>query len=144
MNAKVKFVAVGLANTAFSTIVFFVIDKMINSDGRSPVAADVALVLSLLLATPFAYFMQRRFVFVTGQPATWPEFGRFATVASGMYALNLIALPILVFLLNHLHHGSFHLVGMDLPNSFIGQMVVTLIVACLSWTSHSRFSFKAR
>lgn len=142
-RSKITFLAIGGINTLFSTMCFYVLDYLINPSGaKNPFIDDVALALSLLLATPFSYVMQRRFVFRPQEAAGVREFLRFASVSGSMYAINLFVLPLLTWLFNHLHHGRSVLAGVYVSNAVVAQVIITFSVAVMSWFSHSRFSFK--
>ncbi|WP_026604247.1 GtrA family protein [Methylomonas sp. MO1] len=122
-NEKIRYLFVGLYNTAFGYGFFAVIWFFLHHD----LHYVGLLIISHFVSVINAYLGYRIYVFrVKGR---WlKEFFRFNMVYLGAFGFNLIALPLLVERLN-LH-------------TLIAQAIIVSITVISSYILHRRFSFK--
>lgn len=129
-DVKVKFVLVGIWNTIFGYIVFFVLDTVFeNLFIKRYFAYMLAMVLGQIIATINAFIFHKYITFksnVRGKGIIF-EFLRFCLTYVFTFTLSLILLPFFVELIN--------------VHPRISAAMVILICSLISYVGHSRFSF---
>ena len=130
-RVKVKFVLVGIWNTIFGYVIFFLLDTFLeNLFTKRYFAYMSAIVLGQIIATINAFIFHKYITFrskVRGKGIFF-EFLRFCLTYVFTFTLSLILLPFFVEIF-------------DLHPRISGAMVI-LICTVISYIGHSRFSFK--
>lgn len=121
-SEKLRFLLVGGVNTVIGYVCFLISFALI-ARWVGPVGV---LVAGYLVALPIAFFNQRFFVFRSQGPLL-REFGRFLVANSTIFAVNLVALPIFVGLLQR--------------DPRLVQAAFVVISAIASYFAHKYFSF---
>lgn len=129
-DVKVKFVLVGIWNTIFGYIVFFVLDTVFeNLFIKRYFAYMLAMILGQIIATSNAFIFHKYITFksnIRGKGIIF-EFLRFCLTYVVTFTLSLILLPFFVELIN--------------VHPRISAAIVMLICSVISYFGHSRFSF---
>jgi len=132
LKLKVRFVMVGIWNTIFGYMVFFILDTILEDIFTKRYFSYMsAMVLGQIIATINAFIFHRYVTFkseVKGKGII-PEFFRFCMTYVFTFSLGLVLLPFFVEIV-HLH-----------PR--IAAAIVILICTLISYVGHSRFSFKS-
>jgi putative flippase GtrA len=132
-RTKIKFVVVGVWNTAFGYLVFVGLDHVFSYIfSKRYLAYMSAAVLANILAITNAYIFHKYITFqsqVRGK-GIFLEFARFASTYLFSAILGLILLPFLVEVLG-------------LAPKISGAMLIPLTIV-VSYLGHSRYSFKHR
>ena len=123
---KLRFLAVGLFNTAFGVAIF---PLLMWGLGRFHLHYMAVLVIAQVLGTLVGFTTQKTFVFRT-RGHYFREFIRFSTYYVGTYAVNWLVLPVLV--------EGFHV------NPLVAQPGFVVFVVFTSYFWHSRFTFGGR
>ena len=130
-NTKVRFVLVGIWNTIFGYLVFFLLDSLFtNLFTKRYFAYMLAMILSQIIATINAFIFHKNITFkskVKGKGIII-EFLRFCLTYVVTFCLSLILLPF------------FAEIFKIQPK--ISAAIVILICTVISYVGHSRFSFK--
>lgn len=121
-NEKVRFVFIGGWNTVVSYLIFVAIHILF---GRR-LGTEMTVVLSYAIALPLAFILQRYFVF-TVKDRILRQFARFTLANSIIFALNLIFLPVLVFITK--------------ASPLLMQAVFVATSAVVSYFAHKYYSF---
>jgi len=129
---RVAFLLVGAVNTGVGFLLFVLfsltVGHAIEGGAGKEVASVVTLVCAHVVATLIAFILHRYVVFrVRGH--FWLDFARFQTVYLVTFAINLVALPLLV--LAGLHR-------------IVAQLIITVVTVVVSWFGHKYFSFRRR
>ena len=129
-EVKVKFILVGIWNTIFGYMVFFILDTILEDIFTKRYFAYMsAMVLGQIIATINAFIFHKYVTFkseVKGRRIV-TEFFRFCLTYVFTFSLSLILLPLFVEKI-HIH-----------PR--IAAAIVILICTLISYVGHSRFSF---
>lgn len=132
-NTKVRFVLVGIWNTIFGYLIFFVLDSLfINLFTKRYFAYMSAMILGQIIATINAFIFHKHITFkskVKGKGIII-EFLRFCLTYVVTFSLSLILLPF------------FAEIFKIQPKISAG--IVILICTVISYVGHSRFSFKKK
>ena len=120
---EVRYVLVGGWNTLFGWAVFVVLQLTIGAT----IGYMAVLVIAQVVSIINAYLCYRWLVFRV-QGNWWLDFFRFSTVYWIVFALNIVALPLMVSAL-----------GM---NVIVAQTVFVVITVIASYVAHNRFSFR--
>jgi len=132
LKLKVRFVMVGIWNTIFGYMVFFILDTFFEDIFTKRYFAYMsAMILGQIVATINAFVLHKYVTFkseVKGKGII-PEFFRFCMTYVFTFSLGLVLLPFFVEIV-HLH-----------PR--IAAAIVILICTLISYVGHSRFSFKS-
>ena len=127
---KKRFVVVGIWNTIFGYMVFFILDTFFEDIFTKRYFAYMsAMILGQIVATINAFVLHKYVTFkseVKGKGII-PEFFRFCMTYVFTFSLGLVLLPFFVEIV-HLH-----------PR--IAAAIVILICTLISYVGHSRFSF---
>lgn len=130
-NTKVKFVLVGIWNTIFGYLVFFILDIFFESLFIKRYYAYMsAMMLGQIIATINAFIFHKYITFkskVKGKGII-AEFFRFCLTYIVTFCLSLILLPFFVEIIK--------------IQPKISAAIVILICTVISYIGHSRFSFK--
>ena len=130
LKLKVRFVMVGVWNTIFGYMVFFILDTFFEDIFTKRYFAYMsAMILGQIVATINAFVLHKYVTFkseVKGKGII-PEFFRFCMTYVFTFSLGLVLLPFFVEIV-HLH-----------PR--IAAAIVILICTLISYVGHSRFSF---
>ena len=130
LKLKVRFVMVGIWNTIFGYMVFFILDTILEDIFTKRYFSYMsAMVLGQIIATINAFIFHRYVTFkseVKGKDIVF-EFFRFCMTYVVTFLLSLILLPFFVEII-HLH-----------PR--IAAAIVMLICTLISYMGHSRFTF---
>jgi len=130
LKLKVRFVMVGIWNTIFGYMVFFILDTFFEDIFTKRYFAYMsAMILGQIVATINAFVLHKYVTFkseVKGKGII-PEFFRFCMTYVFTFSLGLVLLPFFVEIV-HLH-----------PR--IAAAIVILICTLISYVGHSRFSF---
>ena len=130
IQLKARFVMVGIWNTIFGYMVFFILDTFFEDIFTKRYFAYMsAMILGQIVATINAFVLHKYVTFkseVKGKGII-PEFFRFCMTYVFTFSLSLILLPFLVEVI------GFH------PR--IGAAVIIIITTIVSYFGHSRFSF---
>ena len=130
LKLKVRFVMVGIWNTIFGYMVFFILDTFFEDIFTKRYFAYMsAMILGQIVATINAFVLHKYVTFkseVKGKGII-PEFFRFCMTYVFTFSLGLVLLPFFVEIV-HLH-----------PR--ISGAVVILICSVISYVGHSKFSF---
>jgi putative flippase GtrA len=129
-EVKVKFVLVGLWNTIFGYLVFFLLDTVFEEIFTKRYFAYMsAMTLGQIIATVNAFIFHRYFTFRSNTKGKdiFFEFFRFCLTYVITFSLSLLVLPFIVEIFN-IH-----------PR--ISGAIAILITAVVSYFGHSRFSF---
>ena len=131
LQLKTRFLIVGIWNTVFGYMVFFVLDTLFeNIFIKRHFAYMLAMVLGHIIATINA-FIFHKYVTFRSEVKGWgiiAEYFRFFFTYIITFTLSLILLPFFVEIV-HLH-----------PR--IAAVIIILICTVISYIGHSRFSFK--
>jgi len=132
IQLKARFVMVGIWNTIFGYMVFFILDTFFEDIFTKRYFAYMsAMILGQIVATINAFVLHKYVTFkseVKGKGII-PEFFRFCMTYVFTFSLGLVLLPFFVEIV-HLH-----------PR--IAAAIVILICTLISYVGHSRFSFKS-
>ena len=130
-NTKVKFILVGIWNTFFGYLVFFLLDSFFtNIFTKRYFAYMLAMILGQLIATINAFIFHKYITFKS-KVKGWAiiiEYLRFCLTYIVAFSLNVILLPFFVEIFN--------------IQPKISAAFVILICTVISYVGHSRFSFK--
>ena len=130
IQLKARFVMVGIWNTIFGYMVFFILDTFFEDIFTKRYFAYMsAMILGQIVATINAFIFHKYVTFkseVKGKGII-SEFFRFCLTYVVTFVLSLLFLPFIVEIL-HLH-----------PR--ISGAVVILICSVISYVGHSKFSF---
>ncbi len=130
-HVKVKFVLVGVWNTAFGYLVFVALDMLFaRTFARRYIAYMTAMVLSNVVAIMNAYVFHKYVTFrsdVSGKNI-YAEFLRFSTTYLFTFALALMLMPLFV-----------EICGL-VPR--IAAALVLFVCTVISYIGHSKFSFR--
>ena len=120
---EVRYVLVGGWNTLFGWAVFVALQLTVGA----AIGYMAVLVIAQVVSIINAYLCYRWLVFrVRGN--WWLDFFRFSTVYWIVFALNIVALPLMVSVL-----------GM---NVIVSQTVFVVVTVIASYIAHNRFSFR--
>jgi putative flippase GtrA len=118
---QIRFLAIGIWNTIFGiSLFYFLAVKNLNSNYQ------VALFCCFIISTAQSHYAQRRLVWFSKQKY-FPELLKFFMGTSGMYAVNVVLLPLFVE-------------GFQLDLLF-SQCAVTLILTIFSFWFQGNFVF---
>ena len=131
-DQRVAFLIVGAANTGIGFLLFVGFSLTVGQAAEVAWGREAASVVTLacahIVATCIAFVLHRYVVFrVRGQ--IWLDFLRFQTVYLVTFGINLVALPLLVFL------------GVE---RILAQLLITVVTVVVSWFGHRYFSFRRR
>ena len=131
-EVRVKFILVGIWNTIFGYLVFFILDTSFEEVFTKRYFAYMsAMVLGQIIATINAFIFHKYITFKS-RVRGWgiiPEFFRFCLTYVFTFLLSLLLLPLIVEII-HLH-----------PR--VSGAIVVLICTVISYVGHTRFSFKS-
>ncbi len=130
---KIRFVIVGIWNTIFGYVLFFVLDTLFTHVfEKRYVAYMSAAVLGNFLAIINAYIFHKYLTFISKISGIriLAEFARFFTSYLFSFILGLILLPVIV--------EMFHI------DPKIAAALILVVTVIVSYLSHSRFSFRQR
>jgi len=120
---EVRYVLVGGWNTLFGWAVFVALQLTVGAT----IGYMAVLVIAQVVSIINAYLCYRWLVFRV-QGSWWLDFFRFSTVYWIVFALNIVALPLMVSVL-----------GM---NVIVSQTVFVVVTVIASYSAHNRFSFR--
>lgn len=120
---EVRYVLVGGWNTLFGWAVFVALQLTVGAT----IGYMAVLVIAQVVSIINAYLCYRWLVFRV-QGSWWLDFFRFSTVYWIVFALNIVALPLMVSAL-----------GM---NVILAQTVFVVVTVIASYIAHNRFSFR--
>ena len=120
---EVRYVLVGGWNTLFGWAVFVALQLTVGAT----IGYMAVLVIAQVVSIINAYLCYRWLVFRV-QGSWWLDFFRFSTVYWIVFALNIVALPLMVSVL-----------GM---NVIVSQTVFVVVTVIASYIAHNRFSFR--
>jgi len=123
-SKPVKFILVGLWNTAIGYITFIALELLFRRQGTHYL---VALVLSQIMIIANAYFCYKFWVFKTSE-VSWAEPSRFGLIYGLNFLANLFLLPIFV--------------NIAKMTPIMGQGVVVVILASANYFAHNYFTFR--
>jgi putative flippase GtrA len=121
-NQKLRFILVGGWNTIAGYLIFVAVQLLIGQR----IGTMLTLIVSYMIALPVAFILQRYFVFIVKDRLS-RQFLRFTLANSTIFALNLIFLPVLVFLTK--------------ASPLVMQAVFVVMSAIISYFAHKYFSF---
>ena len=120
---QVRYVLVGGWNTLFGWAVFVVLQLAVGQ----AIGYMAVLVVAQIVSIANAYVCYRWLVFRV-QGNWWLDFVRFSAVYWVVFALNVVALPLMVSVL-----------GM---NVIVAQTIFVVVTVIASYIAHNRFSFR--
>ena len=120
---EVRYVLVGGWNTLFGWAVFVALQLTVGAT----IGYMAVLVIAQVVSIINAYLCYRWLVFRV-QGNWWLDFFRFSAVYWIVFALNIVALPLMVSVL-----------GM---NVIVSQTVFVVVTVIASYIAHNRFSFR--
>lgn len=120
---EVRYVLVGGWNTLFGWAVFVALQLTVGAT----IGYMAVLVIAQVVSITNAYLGYRWLVFRV-QGSWWLDFFRFSTVYWIVFAVNLVALPLMVSVL-----------GM---NVIVAQTLFLVVTVIASYIAHNRFSFR--
>ncbi len=120
---EVRYVLVGGWNTLFGWAVFVILQLTVGAT----IGYMAVLVIAQVVSIINAYLGYRWLVFRV-QGSWWLDFFRFSTVYWIVFAVNLVALPLMVSVL-----------GM---NVIVAQTLFLVVTVIASYIAHNRFSFR--
>ena len=120
---EVRYVLVGGWNTLFGWAVFVILQLTVGAT----IGYMAVLVIAQVVSIINAYLGYRWLVFRV-QGSWWLDFFRFSTVYWIVFAVNLMALPLMVSVL-----------GM---NVIVAQTLFLVVTVIASYIAHNRFSFR--
>lgn len=120
---EVRYLLVGGWNTVFGWAVFVALQLTVGAS----IGYMAVLVIAQVVSIVNAYLCYRWLVFRV-QGSWWLDFFRFSTVYWIVFALNIVALPLMVSAL-----------GM---NVIVAQSVFVVVTVVASYVAHNRFSFR--
>jgi putative flippase GtrA len=124
-DERVRFLIVGALNTVVGYSLFVLFELIIGQY----TSYYVSLIASFFLATAFAFTVHRRYTFrIRGSERVIGDFIKFQGVNLGAFAVNLVALPILV-----------ELAGL-MP--IVAQAIVVVLTTVVSYVGHKYISFR--
>jgi putative flippase GtrA len=124
-DQRVRFLAVGVTNTAVGYLVFSFFTLWVFAD--VPLGYLISLALSYVVGITLAFVLYRRFVFVV-HGRIWRDFARFVSVYLVAIGINAAALPLLVELV--------------LVPPLLAQLIILVATTLLSFFGHKKFSFR--
>jgi len=129
-DQRIAFLLVGAFNTGLGFLLFVVFSLTVGHAVEASWGKEAASVLTLICAhvvgTCVAFVLHRTLVFrVRGR--VWVDFVRFQAVYLVAFSINLVALPLLVFLGLH---------------RIFAQLLITVVTVIVSWFGHKYFSFR--
>ncbi len=130
----ISYLIFGVLTTLVNIITSYVFKAFIHLDGN--IASTIGIVVSIL----FAYFTNRKWVFVSNAHTLkekWVEFGKFILGRSFTMVVEIIG----VFLLNDVLH-SFYGLFSDNIAYLINKSLITIIVIILNFFISKFFAFK--
>lgn len=132
-NTEIKFALVGIWNTIFGYLVFFILDTIFEHlFVKRYFAYMSAMILGQIISTVNAFIFHKYITFkskVRGKGVII-EFSRFCLTYIVTFCLSLILLPFFVEIFQ--------------IQPKISAAIVILICTVISYVGHSRFSFKGR
>ena len=132
-EVRVKFILVGIWNTIFGYLVFFVLDMIFeNMFNKRYISYMSAMIFGQIIATINAFIFHKYVTFkseVSGNGIIL-EFSRFCLTYVLTFFLSIIMLPFFV--------------EMMLIHPRIAAAIIILICTVISIVGHSRFSFSKR
>ena len=120
---EVRYVLVGGWNTLFGWAVFVALQLTVGAT----IGYMAVLVIAQVVSIINAYLCYRWLVFRV-QGSWWLDFFRFSTVYWIVFALNIVALPLMVS-------------GLGM-NVIVAQTVFVVVTVIASYIAHNRFSFR--
>ena len=124
-DQRVRFLAVGVTNTAVGYLVFSVFTLWVFADVY--LGYLLSLALSYVVGITLAFVLYRRFVFpVHGHLLR--DFARFVSVYLVAIAINAAALPLLVEVVQ--------------TPPLLAQLMILVVTTLLSFFGHKKFSFR--
>lgn len=131
-DEKVRFLAVGGFNTAFGFAMFVLVDiglgRLLAENTNRVFASIVTLLVSHFIGSFPAFYLYRRFVFkVSGTVIR--DFLRFQSVYVVPLTLNILALPLLVWL------------GL---NAIVAQGLIVCVNVLINYFGHKYISFRRK
>lgn len=134
-NREVVFYLIfGVLTTLVNIITSYVLKAFVHLDGN--IASTIGIIVSIL----FAYFTNRKWVFVSNANTTkekWFEFGKFILGRSFTMIVEIIG----VFLLNDVLHSFYGLFNDNIAY-LINKSLITIIVIILNFFISKFFAFK--
>ncbi len=130
----ISYLIFGVLTTLVNIITSYVFKAFVHLDGN--IASTIGIVVSIL----FAYFTNRKWVFVSNAHTLkekWFEFGKFILGRSFTMVVEIIG----VFLLNDVLH-SFYGLFSDNIAYLINKSLITIIVIILNFFISKFFAFK--
>lgn len=130
----ISYLIFGVLTTLVNIITSFAFKAFVHLDGN--IASTIGIVVSIL----FAYFTNRKWVFVSNAHTLkekWVEFGKFILGRSFTMVVEIIG----VFLLNDVLH-SFYGLFSDNIAYLINKSLITIIVIILNFFISKFFAFK--
>ncbi len=129
-QVKIRFVFVGMWNTVFGYLAFYLLDTLFTHVFQKRYFAYMsALILAQVLAVVNAYFIHKRITFKSKikDNGLVREFLRFSLTYAFTFCINLMLLPFFVEIL--------HII----PK--ISGIILIAITMIISYIGHSKFSF---
>jgi putative flippase GtrA len=120
---EVRYLIVGGWNTVFGWAVFVLLQLTVGAT----IGYMAVLVIAQIISIINAYLCYRWFVFKV-QGSWWLDFFRFSTVYWIVFAINLVALPLMVS-------------GLGM-NVIVAQTLFLVVTVVASYIAHNRFSFR--
>jgi putative flippase GtrA len=122
-GAKLQYLLVGVWNTIFGYGVFV---ALYYATAGVNIHYEVVLILSQVISVTNAYILYKKFVFRTKGNVV-QEYFRFCTFYWLSFMANLLLLPVLVEVLHQ--------------DPMMGQGILTLITAAMSYLWHANYTF---
>lgn len=126
-----RYLVVGVANTIFGYGTYAGLTALLTP--HIPFAYMVSSVISIFLNFTFSFLNYKRFIFKT-KGNYLREWSRSIVVYSGMFAVSVTILPVLVFLIRHLTMATS-------SAPYIAGAIQMGVVSCVGFLGHRHFSF---
>lgn len=128
------YIIFGVLTTIVNIIVSYILKALFKIEGN--IASTIGIICSIL----FAYFTNRKWVFVSNANNTkekWGEFGKFILGRAFTMLIEIIG----VFLLNDVIHMLYGLLS-DNMAYLINKCIITVIVIILNFFVSKFFAFR--
>lgn len=130
----ISYLIFGVLTTVVNIVISYILTALCNVEGN--IASTIGIICSIL----FAYFTNRKWVFVSkavSMKEKWTEFGRFILGRAFTMVIEIIG----VFVLNNVIH-SFYGMFSDNIAYLINKVLITVIVIILNFFISKFFAFK--
>ncbi len=129
-DQRVAFLLVGAFNTGVGFLLFLLFSATVGHAVEPAIGMEAASIVTLVCAHVVAVvlaFVLHRYVVFRVRGHFWLDLLRFQAVYLVSFAINLVALPLLVL-------AGLHRV--------VAQLLITVVTAVVSWFGHKYFSFR--